>query len=730
MTQRLPWINAISQEMKSSAVGDIFKVCSALHASIWAIDSGVIQILLDLAHPRLGVPMPRYALRRYLSTGEPPRDQEHAEPLSQLRAHLPVQFRLAGTDRVSVLESHVYGILESIFDALLVVQNPSFLYARLMDIDIVPTSDDYADFVTTYHHVLRWSIWRLYAWTVVGLPPPSICLINNLPAEILGKVFGFVSQPSENQRPTFLKVTYVDQSRDVSSHLPLRLVCKHWSILIDDTPTLWSRMVKGFGDFWTERALRASKDTDLFVAVTQDDFLYGHLIDNAQRLLGHASRFSTLSLSGLTWDAIAQITLALGMVPLDRLVSLTVEAHGPNARIPTHMFTRTSHSRLTTLKVMNCRIQDPRLALRHSLTRLTLIWCDVWMSIDDMFATLLRCPGLVRFEWCMSQNSRAWISGGTHELDSAQFLSSTRARRLSTVALPHLQYIALECHAAVFNAILSGITLPSQYHVRLLDDYDLIGERRHDLEVMDSILQGLDSSLGAHYSTSRSPGAITAFRTIAINEVTGSGPSDRNAFTVHGSTKQSLPHSQFAQQDFMEGASTFTITFLIPSAMLVNDHERLLSIHEDVVTRFVAHILAWPSMRTNVQKLVTGHAIHASPPVWSSTLALVPQLVELYLEYTPSQQNSSIVYGFASALSLQHRLIPNLRKLSLGPLAGLDSFDRDALIHAIHDRHKAYDYPEIAVNLVNVDEWLDEDEVDEFKSMVAATGAGWVEVVD
>ncbi|VDB87537.1 unnamed protein product [Peniophora sp. CBMAI 1063] len=651
----------------------------------------------------------------------------HAGAISRLRSCLS---ELRGTPSTALTDaqgegscdSELRGLLANIFSALLVERdrNLSSLRARLLDGDISPSSPDYHDFPETYHHELRWNIWKLYGRIVLGILPPMICLINGLPLEILERIFGFTNRPSIGRDAGSLKITYVAQTWDASSHLPLRMVCKYWSHSVLGLPVVWSRMIQGFGDDWTRQALQRSRNCDLSIELDHRHFsrsMYGHhLLDSAQLILAHAPRFHLLVLNDLTWDALAQVTSSLGNVVMSRLATLAIIGQGHETRLPEHVFASVPPPVLRAFTAVNCRLYPACPVFRARLTRLILVRCEIWTSLDDMLDTLQDLPTLAHFDWRPSLS---------YALEGGRFLSATRHQ--SAVPLPHLRHVVLECPAGSFGAILQQLSLPAHCHIRVLDVHSMSGDHLHDPRVIEDVVHALDISVGVHCSRFHLPSRGSGIYSLALIDLMAFGPGT-NAVLVHGSTTPDLPSDHLEHQSHIPDAFTFTIALCAPDSMAVNGERETVTLHDDIIRRVMEHILAWSSLRRTVRKLVTNYAALDLPQMWRPILLLVPQLVELHLGYSSISNDSSIVRGLAAALLADMNVVPSLRRVVLGPLAFLDADDRDELVDALARRHSSCGYPSLVVVLVNPEEWMEDDEIRELQTLIDAANVGRVEV--
>ncbi|KZV63959.1 hypothetical protein PENSPDRAFT_669369 [Peniophora sp. CONT] len=663
------------------------------------------------------------------------RDTSIASIAGRIGCHLPDVLTLVhgsmppkdnGTDgrerslqatQMEVYDQYSLDIIEEIHRELVAATDLTYLPTQLTNGDYMPEESDYEEFPSLYRHAIRWGIWRLYGRVVLGILPPEICLVNDLPVELLGKIFEFIPGRYHNR-----KVTYAHELWDASSHLPLREVCKLWHSVVEALPTVWTHMIQGFGDHWTEYALLRSSDCELSVQLNSRHFFYAvhggqQLKDSARLVLSRAPRFHTLSIASVSAEGMAQIAPFLNNAAMVRLESLKIRADRFGTRVAADVFADTPPPALKSVEVINCLIYTTLPAFRSPLTHLTLDRCEVWTCLDDMLDTLCGLPALIHYAWIMPQNR---LRQGAYRFNSAGFQGVFR--HTEAIPLLSLEYIALECHIAASSLILSHISLPPFCHIRMLDDYTLCGDEALDFDVLESILHGLDVSLGKYLSARPTSSDSGSIRLASVHQLFGPNPNPNNAVTFHGSTSDTLPSNHLHDQHFAPGACTFSVTLMIP--LVAHD---TLCIHPELISNFVEHLLSWPSLRSTVHKLVTYHPVFEDPQRWLSVLTMLPQLTHLHIEGPSGADKTPAVQALARTLSGHLYLLPNVQQFILGPLA-LSGQERDALIIAIQERCSAVEHPALSVVIVNPGEYMEDEDVEIFREMLSATGASRLEL--
>lgn len=473
------------------------------------------------------------------------------------------------------------------------------------------------------------------------------------------------------------KVRYVRPRSEFASHVDLCIVCKHWKTVAYETPSLWARMVTGFGGDWTTRALSLSGGAKLHIDLGSHQFKSSgrELLDSTYGIFKHSTRFYSLAISPGSWLQMSLITASLQVASVPQLECLRITPaaamfHGYD--LSDRIFHGAPPPVLRSVTIADCTFNSTSPIFRSPLTSLSLIRCEAWLSLDAVLDTLALLPCLEELEWDMT---RAALVG----LPSSVRLTHTRFHTPRTdrgpVPLHFMKSLTLQCPMFCIVSIVPSISLPALCEVNLMDDYSLSGIEDLDLRKLDDLLLHLDISLGEQLSRACSDASEVEGNELRIDDyhsaVCGRGAFSIEIIIAQRAPNDPVPHAIQTMSSVPRGIYRCSFTLSIPATIdfLADevDEDSSRMVHRSVMRRIVQHISAWPAINSVPTRLVVSHSYFADPFMW---LAAMSPLKHVPFIHIANRADRNVVEGFAIALGNLPGCLAGLAeiKLTVGPM--------------------------------------------------------------
>ncbi|KZV60096.1 hypothetical protein PENSPDRAFT_760196 [Peniophora sp. CONT] len=317
--------------------------------------------------------------------------------------------------------------------------------------------------------------------------------IHSLPAELLSYIFA-----------AYVQLSYG------SSPVRLRAVCKRWRIVSEATPSLWSRMVFGYGVQWTQSALEwsgsCSLDIDCLAIKSRTDW---H--DSMLTALQHIHRIHRLligSPSDYIRATIPHFMHILKDRPAPLLEILWLNAGSRSQRHPQpvldELFDSIPPPRLENVKLCDCIVTLRCPILRApQLAHLFIDKCRIWTSVDEVLGTLKTLPQLETFTW----HDSSVTVGFTNST-----LTSTCPVGVEPTDMPNLCSFNIYRNIEVIIHLLASIKLPSNCSLRIKAD---LASNPAPAAIVDAMDRVLLSYLTAKFPT----GSGMGFAGFCIDEL-------------------------------------------------------------------------------------------------------------------------------------------------------------------------------------------------------------------
>ncbi|KZV60098.1 hypothetical protein PENSPDRAFT_740463 [Peniophora sp. CONT] len=470
--------------------------------------------------------------------------------------------------------------------------------------------------------------------------------IHSLPAELLSYVFEeYVERPS------------------AGSPAQLRLVCKCWRDISEETPSIWSRMVMGHGTKWTQRALEWSGsypiDINWVVGNSRADWHDCMLLvlQNLCRIGNLRLGFPPNHFSG----RISQIMVVLGDHPAPLLEVFYLNGPvNPRARPEigaTFMSIPPPH--LKELNLSNCNIALHCPILRApELLHLRLDGCTLWTTVDEVLETLKMLPRLQTFKWRESVPK-------VDDFTESTLLSSCKVA-VGMIPMSNMSTFSV-CHKVeVIVHLMTCVELPSSCDLHLNADLSSNPTTAGLVEAMDRVL--------SPYLSTRFPiGSGTGFPVFTV----------AHSYTSRlrrGTTAKWSMNADAAIHEIEYGDGDFSITL---GGGDLQDEELLIMIWW--------MIERWPATRLAVRHfLATHNALFGTNP--NDFARYLPSWARLLVKFEAVEELSvsgqSTTFLPALLSSPHVRLFPRLQIIVVHH-AQYESPEVGLLVAALLQRHDA-----------------------------------------
>ncbi|VDC04682.1 unnamed protein product [Peniophora sp. CBMAI 1063] len=293
----------------------------------------------------------------------------------------------------------------------------------------------------------------------------------------------------------------------------LRLVCRHWKKLAEETPTLWRKVDLTGGLQWTEHALRWSKSVTLDVRMGGRVYYPTTFMKCAEAALEELPRIHSLQLSAygnLELQAFADLFASQSAPFLAELhflgeSSTLVDVFHDNT------FAGEVPTRLRVLSVASAGIVTSSPLFRAPLTTLDLQSCEVWENADELLHTLSILP--------MLKHLKLWTDDDDLRID----VSKVHDFRPKAVKLLNLKSLSLRDDIKVILVIFKYLDIPHVTTVSIGADDDNI-----DSFMGSNVLSEMDSVFGTYLThlfgnTATPSDAFTCLTVTSFQEEYGSG---------------------------------------------------------------------------------------------------------------------------------------------------------------------------------------------------------------
>ncbi|KAG8914625.1 hypothetical protein FRC00_011971 [Tulasnella sp. 408] len=255
----------------------------------------------------------------------------------------------------------------------------------------------------------------------------------------------------------------------------LRLVCRRWDELIQQTPSLWTYIWNGTNNTYVERALQRSGALGLKVRVS-----YWRKVKNRDKerfwsaLLPHLDRWEHAELSGKLGDSIPH---ALTLKGASRLRSLALDSNSYNPETIYGSFPWPLPN-LESLRIQHFGVSWS--TQQYPLARLKYLYIDRahWggfgqsdLLLTQIFDTLRGCEELVSLH-----------------LTGISISSNTPKEKLTPISLPNLEVISLSLPGSAHCKLLETIHIPK---CRLV-----VIRPRYEASTIDQLLEALENLAG------------------------------------------------------------------------------------------------------------------------------------------------------------------------------------------------------------------------------------------
>ncbi|KZV72326.1 hypothetical protein PENSPDRAFT_751066 [Peniophora sp. CONT] len=305
---------------------------------------------------------------------------------------------------------------------------------------------------------------------------PGESPVHALPSEMLSVIFALAAQ-----YPSLIGEKYCTPNT-------LRLVCRHWKEVAEETPTLWRNMDFTGSLEWIRRAVYWSKSVSLDVSISLLALgrAPAQFMEGARFVLAELPRIRTLDISTYSDTAPRKIVTELLLSrPAPLLTEFKFASENMSDSVDTFrpdIFTGEVPTQLRVLTVYRMQIHVSCPVFRAPLTNLTLEFCTIWTTADQLLHTLAELPLL---EHLVLRTMRNVIP----PVDGSAVYDFVR----KGVKLPNLQTLHVRDDIEVLLAVFSHLDIPNATEVTIAADYDNI-----NLFAQSNVLAEINDVFGSY----------------------------------------------------------------------------------------------------------------------------------------------------------------------------------------------------------------------------------------
>ncbi|VDC04681.1 unnamed protein product [Peniophora sp. CBMAI 1063] len=410
---------------------------------------------------------------------------------------------------------------------------------------------------------------------------------HTLPSESLSLIFNWAAETQSSIGP-----------KGWTPRL-LRLICRHWKKVAEETPSLWRNIDFSGSMEWTHRSIQWSKSVPLDVSLVGYGLPTATFVERAQVALVELSRIRTLSVANPKEENIALLVNLFASRPAPWLIELGFTAGnmytaGTGGMDVFHSGTFAGEvpTRLRKLVMSYAKINPSFPAFSAPLVTLDLQFCNVWQTVDQLLHSLNSLPNLEHLILRTNSEVPRMHASKVHDF------------KPKGVKLRNLKTLCLRNELAVILAIFPHLDIPNASTVSIAIDCEGATSIMHP-----NALSEMSTVFGSYLNNVFGDNTVLpgGFTTLAITPLLGWDGGYDAVFTEPAECR--------------DGLTEFSLGFT---------HAEFVEIsHEALFMR----TLAWAPLNNRITRLVATEDVYFlnNDAIWAQIIGCLPSLAEVHV---------------------------------------------------------------------------------------------------